>query len=168
MVRNKAGSKAVPVILYLLVFGLGFAVPQLFLADRERLDGVVVLMKPALAKVCRTGIRLPGVPCREMLTSFLNSTDYSSSLTVHFAAQPDLSAALDRLEWNGRSDFEAAQFLSLFHSVTDTRKSAMFDQRKKMSGLLDAVWKEYPDLVFASRCFDCGNQSRYRVNTGSP
>jgi len=138
-----------------LIFCTGYLSVQLFLSDEGRLNEFAGYLRPKVGAWCAKGIRLPGVPCQNFHAELLEQNE-DESLTLRFARLPNLGAVLDKLQWNGDSEIDAARFISLFHALVGSRHRESNAERKRQILLLDPFWKDYADLLYASRCIHCG------------
>lgn len=158
MRKYNATSSQVRALFYVLLFAcfvLGYLAMQFYLANENRLNDTALKLRPTVVELCSTGIRLPGVPCDELHAALFEPRE-APSLTVKFARLPNLEAVLNELQWNGNTEIEAIRFISLFNALIGSRHKENKAHKNKQMALLDPLWNDYADLLFASRCLYCG------------
>jgi hypothetical protein len=148
-------QRALFYVLLFVCFALGYLAMQFYLADENRLNEAALKLRPPVVELCTAGIRLPGVPCEELHVALFGPRE-APTLTVKFARLPNLEAVLNELQWNGNTEIEAVRFISLFNALIGSRHKEKKAHKDKQMTLLDPLWNDYADLLFASRCLYCG------------
>lgn len=162
----------------LVFFVLGFISIQKFMSDKANQEQVITRYTTLNEKFCAQGYRFPLLNCNR--TGFLSGVDsvlitenkpqsslirpgqFSSeqSLEYQFSLEPNLSAAVSKLQWTGGDEIEAVKLLTLISTLRygrqrQSRENAMASP--VIANLIEPIWESYPELVIASSCVYCGS-----------
>lgn len=159
--EKQPGISVVRLIVIALIFStIGYVLMQRALFDKKNQEVIIGKLQDIKIGLCEQGIRLPMVSCSK--SSFIKSNlkQSSESLKQQFARLPNLSSAVEKLQWLNGSESDAVKLLTLLNNLKLSRSRQSSENYRAIpliNKLLQPVWKKYPDMVAASACLYCGN-----------
>lgn len=145
----------------------GYLVTQKALFDSAFRGQVVEALRELQTSACANGFRFPGLECPGVAVVKHPAGKSREALDTRFARLPNLSAAVDKLQWNYGSESDAARLLTIVRALELGRHSQRRQNAEAevaITRLLRGIWAEYPSLVAASACLYCGSSFK-RVST---
>ena len=166
--KTQAGLSVTRLLVIALLFSaMGYVSIQRVLFEQQNQQVVVELLQNIKLGLCEQGIRLPMVNCFKGSLIKGNLQAGNESLNQQFARLPNLSSAVEKLQWFNGSEADAVKLLTLLNNLKLSRSRQSAENYRAIpliSKLLKPVWKKYPDMVAASACLYCGNSFKVLSN----
>lgn len=156
-------SPAQYIMLGLIVL-TGFGAAQSYLSLEPNRLYIQDTIERSVRNICNRGYRPPLVKCPVALPPVSRDPYNNEPLKHQFAKLPDLSTALDKLQWRGGSEIEAVRLITLLRALTYSRYNESRFTNAQQDALLTLIGYDYPYLALASTCFYCIAHANYLGN----